>query len=228
MSSLKYESQLREPLVDGNKTYHDITEDICRPIEVKPGRLWYVGFFISIALLMFGIYSVYREVVYGVGQWNINHTVGWGWDITNFVWWIGIGHAGTLISAILLLFRQGWRTGVNRAAEAMTIFAVMCAGQFPIWHMGRVWMAFFTLPYPNTRGPVWPNFASASYVGRVRDLYILYRILAVSGIRVCCRISQLSATGQKPSCVNYYMESHHSDGAVQQNIGSVMNPFHSC
>jgi molybdopterin-containing oxidoreductase family membrane subunit len=160
MSLLKYEAQVREPLVDGSKTYHDVTEDICRPIEAKPGKLWYVGFFISIVLLLFGIYSVYREVTYGIGQWNVNHTVGWGWDITNFVWWIGIGHAGTLISAILLLFRQGWRTGVNRAAEAMTIFAVMCAGQFPIWHMGRVWMGFFTLPYPNTRGPVWPNFAS--------------------------------------------------------------------
>jgi molybdopterin-containing oxidoreductase family membrane subunit len=109
---------------------------------------------------MFGVYSVYREVVYGIGQWNLNRTIGWGWDITNFVWWVGIGHAGTLISAILLLFRQGWRTGVNRAAEAMTIFAVMCAGQFPIFHMGRVWMAFFTLPYPNTRGPLWPNFNS--------------------------------------------------------------------
>ncbi len=160
MSLLRYESQLREPLVTGSKNYHDITEDICRPIEAKPGRLWYVGFFISVALLMFGVYSVYREVTYGIGQWNVNRTVGWGWDITNFVWWIGIGHAGTLISAILLLFRQGWRTGVNRAAEAMTIFAVMCAGQFPIFHMGRVWVAFFTLPYPNTRGPVWPNFNS--------------------------------------------------------------------
>ena len=104
--------------------------------------------------------SVGREVWFGTGQWNLNKTVGWGWDITNFVWWVGIGHAGTLISAILLLFRQGWRTGVNRAAEAMTIFAVMCAGQFPIWHMGRVWNAFFTLPYPNTRGPLWVNFNS--------------------------------------------------------------------
>ena len=157
---LKYESQLREPLVDGNKDYHQVTEDIIRPIEVKPGRLWYIGFFISVALLLFGVYSVYREITYGIGQWNLQKTVGWGWDITNFVWWVGIGHAGTLISAILLLFRQGWRTGVNRAAEAMTIFAVMCAGQFPIFHMGRVWLAFFIMPYPNTRGPVWVNFSS--------------------------------------------------------------------
>ncbi len=161
MSLLKYESQLREPLVDGDKNYHQITEDIIGPIEVKPGMLWWIGFSIAILLLLFGIYSVYREVTYGIGQWNLNHTIGWGWDITNFVWWIGIGHAGTLISAILLLFRQGWRTGVNRAAEAMTIFAVMCAGQFPIFHMGRVWMGFFVMPYPNSRGPLWPNFNSA-------------------------------------------------------------------
>ncbi len=160
MSLLKYESQLREPLVDGNKDYHQVTEDIIRPIEMKPSLLWYIGFYISVALLLFGVYSVYREVTYGIGQWNLNKTIGWGWDITNFVWWVGIGHAGTLISAILLLFRQGWRTGVNRAAEAMTIFAVMCAGQFPIWHMGRVWMAFFVLPYPNSRGPLWVNFNS--------------------------------------------------------------------
>src|SRR4051812_47733188 len=158
--SIKYESQLREPLVDGDKNYHQVAVDICRPIEMNPSRLWYIGFFISVGLLCFGIWSVTMEVTYGVGQWNLNKTIGWGWDITNFVWWVGIGHAGTLISAILLLFRQGWRTGVNRAAEAMTIFAVMCAGQFPIWHMGRVWMAFFVLPYPNSRGPLWVNFNS--------------------------------------------------------------------
>lgn len=160
MSVLKYESAVRAPLVDGHKTYHQVTEDIIRPIEAAPSRLWKIGFGISVALLLFGVYSVYREVTYGIGQWNLNKTIGWGWDITNFVWWVGIGHAGTLISAILLLFRQGWRTGVNRAAEAMTIFAVMCAGQFPIFHMGRVWMAFFVLPYPNSRGPLWVNFTS--------------------------------------------------------------------
>ena len=160
MALLRYESQVRPPLVNGEKTYHDVTKDIVHVIENRPTKLWWIGFLISVALLLFGIFSVGREVYYGTGQWNLNKTVGWGWDITNFVWWVGIGHAGTLISAILLLFRQGWRTGVNRAAEAMTIFAVMCAGQFPIWHMGRVWMAFFVLPYPNTRGPLWVNFNS--------------------------------------------------------------------
>ncbi|MBS1774456.1 MAG: polysulfide reductase NrfD [Bacteroidetes bacterium] len=158
---LKYESIVREPLVDGDKTYANVTEDIVRPIEQKPGRMWYVGFIFSLILLGFGVFSVVWEVYWGIGVWGINRTVGWGWDITNFVWWIGIGHAGTLISAILLLFRQGWRTGVNRAAEAMTIFAVMCAGQFPIFHMGRVWDGFWVLPLPNTRGPLWPNFNSA-------------------------------------------------------------------
>ncbi len=160
MAILRYESQVRQPLVEGNKDYHQITEDVCRPVETRPSRGWWIGFLFSVAMLTFGIVSVTMEVIYGVGQWNLNKTVGWGWDITNFVWWIGIGHAGTLISAILLLFRQGWRTGVNRAAEAMTIFAVICAGQFPIWHMGRVWDAFFVLPYPNTRGPLWVNFNS--------------------------------------------------------------------
>jgi molybdopterin-containing oxidoreductase family membrane subunit len=158
---IKYESIVREPLVDGDKDYHQVTEDIISPIERKPGRMWYVGFFFSVAMLLYGVFCVAWEVYWGIGTWGINRTVNWGWDITNFVWWIGIGHAGTLISAILLLFRQGWRTGVNRAAEAMTIFAVICAGQFPIFHMGRVWVGFFVLPYPNTRGPLWPNFNSA-------------------------------------------------------------------
>lgn len=157
---LKYESTVREPLIDGTKDYHQVSEDIIRPIEGKPGKLWFVGLIVSICLLAFGVFSVAWEVYYGIGVWGVNKTVGWAWAITNFVWWVGIGHAGTLISAILLLFRQGWRTGVNRAAEAMTIFAVMCAGQFPIWHVGRVWDVFFIFPYPNTRGPLWPNFNS--------------------------------------------------------------------
>ena len=113
MSLLRYESQVRPPLVDGDKDYHQITEDICRPVEARPSKLWWIGFLVSVAFLCFGIVSVTMEVIYGTGQWNLNKTVGWGWDITNFVWWIGIGHAGTLISAILLLFRQGWRTGIQ-------------------------------------------------------------------------------------------------------------------
>ncbi len=153
-------SPIREPLVTGGKTYHQITEDLIGPTERTPSRPWIIGFLLSVMVLSFGIFCIIWTIWHGIGTWDLNRTIGWGWDITNFVWWIGIGHAGTLISAILLLFRQKWRTGVNRAAEAMTIFAVMCAGLFPVIHMGRVWLAVFIFPYPNTRGPLWPNFNS--------------------------------------------------------------------
>ena len=153
-------SPIREPLITGSKSYHDITEDICAPTERAPGLAWIIAMALSVAGLATFAFSVFWTVYFGIGTWDLNRTIGWGWDITNFVWWIGIGHAGTLISAILLLFRQKWRTGVNRAAEAMTIFAVICAGQFPLIHMGRIWLAFFIFPYPNTRGPLWVNFNS--------------------------------------------------------------------
>ena len=153
-------SPLRQPLVTGGKTYHQITEDICSPTERMPGSMWFIAFAVSIAFLGIFAFSVFWTVYYGIGSWNLNRTIGWSWDITNFVWWVGIGHAGTLISAILLLFRQKWRTGVNRAAEAMTIFAVICAGQYPLLHVGRIWLVFFIFPYPNTRGPLWVNFNS--------------------------------------------------------------------
>lgn len=153
-------SPIRKPLITGNKTYHQITEDLISPTEKTPTKEWVIGFVLSVAVLTFGIFSIIWTIWVGIGSWNLNRTINWSWDITNFVWWIGIGHAGTLISAILLLFRQKWRTGVNRAAEAMTIFAVMCAGLFPLIHMGRIWLAPFILPYPNTRGPLWPNFNS--------------------------------------------------------------------
>jgi molybdopterin-containing oxidoreductase family membrane subunit len=122
--------------------------------------MWYIGFFFSVVLLMFGVFSVTWEVYWGIGVWGINRTVGWGWDITNFVWWIGIGHAGTLISAILMLFRQKWRTSINRAAEAMTIFAVMAAALFPVLHMGRPWVGYWNFPLPNAFGSLWVNFNS--------------------------------------------------------------------
>lgn len=153
-------SPIRKPLITGNKTYHQITEDLISPTEKTPTKAWIIGFILSVAVLTYGVFCIIWTIWVGIGSWNLNRTINWSWDITNFVWWIGIGHAGTLISAILLLFRQKWRTGVNRAAEAMTIFAVMCAGLFPLIHMGRIWLAMFILPYPNTRGPLWPNFNS--------------------------------------------------------------------
>ncbi len=153
-------SPTRDPLITGSKTYHQITEDICSPTEQAPSRTWILGFIVSSSLLAFGVFSILWTIYFGIGTWNLNRTIGWGWDITNFVWWVGIGHAGTLISAILLLFRQKWRTGVNRAAEAMTIFAVICAALFPGIHVGRIWVIFYFFPLPNTRGPLWVNFNS--------------------------------------------------------------------
>ena len=105
-------------------------------------------------------FTVAYQVGTGIGTWGLNKTIGWSWDITNFVFWVGIGHAGTLISAVLLIFRQKWRTAINRAAEAMTIFAVACAGIFPLIHAGRPWLLYWVFPYPNTRGPLWVNFRS--------------------------------------------------------------------
>jgi molybdopterin-containing oxidoreductase family membrane subunit len=104
--------------------------------------------------------SLFWTLWTGIGVWNVNKTVFWGWDITNFVWWVGIGHAGTLISAILLLFRQKWRMSINRSAEAITIFAVICAAMFPVFHMGRVWVGYWALPLPNGFGSLWANFNS--------------------------------------------------------------------
>ena len=137
---------VRRPLVEGHKTYHQITEDLCSPTERTPSKAWVIAFIIAASTLAFGLFCICWTIWMGIGSWNVNRTIGWAYDITNFVWWIGIGHAGTLISAILLLFRQRWRTGVNRAAEAMTIFAVICAALFPVIHVGRLWVVFYFLP----------------------------------------------------------------------------------
>jgi len=149
------------PLITGGKTVADVTRDVCSPLEGRPTRLWYMGFALAASALALGMASVGYQIATGIGTWGLNRTVGWGFDITNFVFWVGIGHAGTLISAVLLLFRQKWRTSINRSAEAMTIFAVICAGLYPVIHMGRPWLAYWVFPYPNFRGPLWVNFRSA-------------------------------------------------------------------
>lgn len=158
---MQVSSSIREPLVTGGKTVRDVSEDISRQVEGKPTNLWWMAFGISLVLLLYGLYCVCMMLWHGIGMWGLNKTVGWAWDITNFVWWVGIGHAGTLISAILLLFRQRWRMSINRAAEAMTIFAVICAASFPAFHMGRLWLGFYwALPFPNAFGSLWVNFNS--------------------------------------------------------------------
>jgi molybdopterin-containing oxidoreductase family membrane subunit len=155
-----YDRRVRGGLIEGNKTYGNITSDILRPIESAAPTWWYIAMLLSTTALLWGSYAIYITVAEGIGTWNLNNSEGWGWDIINFVWWIGIGHAGTAFSIFLLVLRQRWRTSINRAAEAMTVFAVVCAGLFPTIHMGRVWNAFFIIPYPNTRGSLWPNFNS--------------------------------------------------------------------
>jgi Ni/Fe-hydrogenase subunit HybB-like protein len=154
-------SPIRQPLVTGGKSYHDVTHDVARHVEGKPTLTWFLAFLTAVGVLALGSLALIATLWEGIGMWGLNKTVGWAWDITNFVWWVGIGHAGTLISAVLLLFRQKWRTSINRAAEAMTIFAVICAALFPVIHMGRPWVgAIWAIPLPNTYGSLWVNFNS--------------------------------------------------------------------
>jgi molybdopterin-containing oxidoreductase family membrane subunit len=193
-------SVLRRPLIEGDKSLAQVTEDVCSAVASRPTRMWWTAFLTAFTVLLMGTAAVSYQLATGIGTWGLNKTVGWAFDITNFVFWIGIGHAGTLISAILFLLRQKWRTSVNRSAEAMTLFAVMCAGLFPVIHMGRPWLAHWMFPYPNTRGTLWINFRSPLvwdafaiftyftisltfwYVGLIPDLATL-RDLCQSGLR---------------------------------------------
>ena len=143
-----------------DKSYHTISEDIARLIEGRASRAWWIAFGITLLATLWGVWAIWVTLRDGIGAWGLNKNVGWAWDITNFVWWIGIGHAGTLISAVLLLFRQQWRVAINRSAEAMTIFAVLQASIFPILHLGRPWLLHFNLPIPNQYGSLWDNFNS--------------------------------------------------------------------
>ncbi len=149
----------REPLVLNNRSFSWITNTIAGIVEGKTPKWWW-AFFIPSALVMSMCFGMIAYLVSaGVGVWGLNQPVGWAWDITNFVFWIGIGHAGTLISAVLFLLRQKWRTSINRAAEAMTLFAVACAGIFPMIHVGRIWFAWWLFPLPNANS-IWPQFRS--------------------------------------------------------------------
>ncbi len=150
----------RPTLITGGHDFGSLTDRVAAVWEApRPPRAWYIAFTISVVLLAILGAMIGYLVFNGVGVWGLNNPVSWGFDITNFVFWVGIGHAGTLISAILFLFRQKWRTSINRFAEAMTIFAVMCAGIFPGIHVGRVWLAYWLGPIPNQMG-MWPNFRS--------------------------------------------------------------------
>ena len=150
----------RANLVCGDTSIADITEAVCGIAEVKKvHRNWWFAFIIAVSVMSMLFINIAYLIWEGVGVWGNNNPVGWGWPIVNFVFWVGIGHAGTLISAVLYLFRQDWRTGINRFAEAMTIFAVVCAAVFPGIHIGRVWAAYWLFPLPNQM-QMWPNFRS--------------------------------------------------------------------
>ncbi len=159
LESLGDGSSLEPPLIEGNPSFHDITEMVASHSEKKTPFAWYPAFGFANLLLLILFTMIAYLVWNGVGVWGLNNPVGWGWAIVNFVFWVGIGHAGTLISAILFLFRQRWRTSINRSAEAMTLFAVMCALVFPGIHVGRIWLAYYMLPIPNQM-LMWPQFKS--------------------------------------------------------------------
>lgn len=155
-----YNSKVRGRLIEGDKSLGQISQEIIAPIHAKTPLWWYAAMFVSLGMFGFGLYAKYITVSTGIGTWGVNNSVAWGWAIINFVWWIGIGHAGTAFSIFLLILRQKWRTAINRAAEAMTVVAVFCASLFPLLHMGRPWLFFYIFPYPNSRGPLWVNFNS--------------------------------------------------------------------
>ena len=149
----------RAKLILNDRSFHWITDKVCGIVEEPTPLWWKVLFTVALFVASFTGAGLFYLVSTGTGTWGLRAPIGWGWAIVNFVFWVGIGHAGTLISAILCLLRQKWRTSINRAAEAMTIFAVMCAGIFPLFHVGRVWFAWWLFPLPNQNG-IWPQFRS--------------------------------------------------------------------
>ncbi len=153
------EALVRPPLVKNSREIGWISNYVSSIVESKTPVWWWLSILITAPMTLMCFAMLIYLIATGVGVWGNNHPVGWAWDITNFVFWIGIGHAGTLISAILFLTRQKWRTSINRAAEAMTLFAVVCAGIYPALHVGRVWMAWFLAPVPNSNA-IWQNFRS--------------------------------------------------------------------
>src|SRR5437763_10378572 len=147
-------------LLSGEQTFEGVNQTIGSIVlQDRQPRPWWIGFILAFALLMVFFFAVAWLLIRGVGIWGINIPVAWGFAIVNFVWWIGIAHAGTFISAILLLMFQHWRTAINRFSEAMTLFAVACAGLFPLLHLGRPWVFYWLFPYPNTM-KMWPQFRS--------------------------------------------------------------------
>ena len=209
----------RPPILDPGHTFGSVTDKISSIVLAKrTPAFWWIGFFVSFLFTMLFLAAVGYLFARGVGIWGINVPVAWGFDIINFVWWIGIGHAGTLISAILLLLRQEWRTSINRFAEAMTLFAVAQAAMFPVLHLGRPWLAYWLIPYPNTmalwpqwRSPlVWDVFAVTTYatvsllfwyVGLIPDMATLRDRAKRKGFQI---LYGMLALGWRGSAMHWY------------------------
>jgi molybdopterin-containing oxidoreductase family membrane subunit len=221
MSSATMESP-HDEAGKAREAFRAVTRDVSWVAEApKPHKAWLAALGIALVMLGVGVVSIYHLVTTGIGVWGNSNTVGWAWDITNFVWWIGIGHAGTLISAVLYLTRQTWRVSINRAAEAMTIFAVMCALLFPLLHTGRPWFAWWMLPHPNDMG-MWPQFRSPLmwdvfavstyattsilfwYMGLVPDLATFRDRFALKGDKVRALIYGILALGWRGSARNWH------------------------
>ena len=204
------------------EAFRAVTRDVSWVAEApKPHKAWLAALGVALIMLGIGGVSIFVLVTTGIGVWGNSNTVGWAWDITNFVWWIGIGHAGTLISAVLFLTRQSWRVSINRAAEAMTIFAVMCALLFPLLHTGRPWFAWWMLPHPNDMG-MWPQFRSPLmwdvfavstyattsilfwYMGLVPDLATFRDRFAAKGDKLKAIIYGVLSLGWRGSARNWH------------------------
>ena len=166
-----------KPWLEEDLRASQVTCDVMRPMGELPSRLWILGLLLAMGCMTMMFGAVGHQLHEGIGILGLNNPVGWGVYITNFVFWVGIGHAGTLISAVLFLFRQRWRNSINRTAEAMTIFAVMCAGIFPLIHTGRPWLAFWLIPYPNHR-LLWVNFRSPL----IWDVFAVTTYLTISAL----------------------------------------------
>jgi Ni/Fe-hydrogenase subunit HybB-like protein len=221
--SVRNDPHVRPRLVEGDPSLHQVTEAVSSIIETRTPYSWWIA--IAITASIAGVLKLCLGwLVYnGIGVWGNNQPIAWAWDITNFVFWIGIGHAGTLISAILFLFRQKWRTSINRFAEAMTLFAVACAGIFPLFHTGRPWRAYWLFPVPNTDLYMWPNFRSPLvwdvfavstyatvsalfwYVGLVPDLATIRDRAKTKGRKIAYGVLSLGWRGSARHWRNYEM-----------------------
>ncbi len=219
---------LVHPILQSGQSLASVTDKISDVVLKRPiMKGWVFGLLVSFSLLMLLNLTVAYLLTVGVGIWGINIPVGWGFAIVNFVWWIGIGHAGTLISAILLLLRQQWRTSINRFAEAMTLFAVACAGMFPLLHMGRPWLFYWLMPYPNLDVAV-AAVPQPAGLGRLRGIHLPHGLAAVLVRGSCCLTLQLCVIRPHTQFTKTLRRAWRSAGAAPPSTGRATRPPRCC